>query len=252
MQSVLPNNASPSLFVAFGLIAASLQIAASPVNALTLYQSQVTCPINGDRFTATLVSSFHQQGMRLDSKPEGNLVAPYPYPVCPENGFVIYKDDFAEGELLAIKAIVKTEEYRRARGEHTDYYMIAYVMKRLGNDQYDLGNLYLQASWEAEGKRSLLARQYQALAIEHFDTFLKHNATITHDWWIASILAAELNRLVGNFGGVEARLSNLPPAPDAILKQVIDQIRSHARNRNSNHEDYKERAEGTMECGDMR
>src|SRR3954452_5221760 len=141
--------------------AASFVIAAPAAHAVTFYNVEVTCPIDGKPFKATMVSSLYQRGMRLDSKPIGSLVAPYPYPVCPGNGFVMYQNEFPETELRAIKAIVLTDEYRASRAEHTDYYMVAYVKERLGGDSYDLGNMYLRASWEAEDEKPELAHQYQ-------------------------------------------------------------------------------------------
>jgi len=235
--------------------AASFVIAAPAAHAVTFYNVEVTCPIDGKPFKATMVSSLYQRGMRLDSKPIGSLVAPYPYPVCPGNGFVMYQNEFPETELRAIKAIVLTDEYRASRAEHTDYYMVAYVKERLGGDSYDLGNMYLRASWEAEDEKPELAHQYQGFAIEKFDAFLKRDSSGSQEWWAASVLAAELYRLVGHFNVVETRLKSLPPAPNATLRQVVAQIRLHARNHNATPQEFvvdpaePEAFEGTVGFG---
>jgi len=34
------------------------------------------------------------RAVRLDLKPMGALIAPNPLPVCPDNGFVVYKKEF--------------------------------------------------------------------------------------------------------------------------------------------------------------
>jgi hypothetical protein len=167
------------------------------------------------------------------------LIAPYPFPVCPENGFVVYESDFSVAELAAIKAIVLTDEYRRSRNEHTDYYMIAYVKARLGGNSYELGNMYLRASWEAELDKPALVEQYRILAVESFDAYVKEEPGHGEDWWVASVVATELDRLLGNFGAVNARLKRLPPAPNDNLMMVIDQIRSHALNHSANPEDFR-------------
>ena len=125
-------------------------LTAQSAKAITRYEITLTCPIDGQRFTATLMGSYFQSGMRLDFKPIGSLVAPYPYPVCPGNGFVMYKDAFSDNELSAIRAIVLSDEYRQLRIKNTDYFMVAYVKQRLGANHYELGNTYLRASWEAE------------------------------------------------------------------------------------------------------
>jgi hypothetical protein len=220
-------------------MAAGLGIATQAANALTTYEAQVTCPIDGTTFTATMVSSFYQQGMRLDSKPLGSLIAPYPYPVCPGNGFVMYQNEFAAGELSAIKAIVLTDDYRRARSENTDYFMVAYVKERLGGNDYDLGNMYLRAGWEAEDNKPKLVRQYQTLALTKYDAFLKRDSGRTEDWWAASVVAAELDRLLGNFDAAETRLNSLPPASNNTLRQAINQIRAHAHNHNAKPEELR-------------
>jgi hypothetical protein len=53
--------------------------------------------------------------------------------------------------------------------------MVAYVKERLEGDDYDLGNIYLRASWEAESEQLPLVHQYQALAIARYDAFLKRD-----------------------------------------------------------------------------
>lgn len=230
--------------------AATLAPAMQAAKASMTYESLVTCPIDGKQFEASMVGSYFQWGVRLDSKPIGSLIVPYPYPVCPGNGFVMYQDTFSETELVAIKSIVLTDEYRRLRRENTDYYMIAYVKERTDGHDYDLGNMYLRASWEAERDRPYLVDRYRALAIERFDAFAKREPNRSKEWWIASILAAELDRLLGHFDTVEVRFNGLPLAElsarfaDTGLVDVVDQIRMHALRHNSNPEEMRFRAVG--------
>jgi hypothetical protein len=88
--------------------------------------------------------------------------------------------------LRAIRAIVLTDDYQRLRNEH-DYYMVAYVRERLEGDDYDLGDMYLRASWEAEVQHPSLVQQYQALAIAKYDAFLMRDSTRSKDWWSATV-----------------------------------------------------------------
>ncbi len=235
-------------------MAASLGLATQGASALTRFQAQVACPIDGKQFMATMVGSFYQQGTRLDSKPLGSLTAPNPLPVCPENGFVMYENEFSVRELTAIKAIVLTAEYRQARSEHTDRYMVAYVKERLEDNNFDLGNLYLEASWEAESDKPALVQLYRALAIEKFDAFVKSDSSRSEDWWVASIIAAELDRLLGQFDAVKNRLGSLPPAPNNYFALAIDQIRSHALNRNAKPEEmiFRAKHDETLGFGAIR
>jgi hypothetical protein len=233
-------------------MAASLGIATGGANALTTYELTVTCPIDGKQFIATMVASFYESGMRLDSKPLGALIAPYPYPVCPGNGFVMYQNEFSKNELTAIRAIILTDDYRRLRNQHTNYYMVGYVKERLEGEDYDVGNMYLRASWEAESERPPLVQQYQALAIEKYDAFLKRDSTRSKDWWYATVVAAELDRLLGHFDAVEIRLKDLPTAPNSGLTLAISQIRSHALNHNPKQEKLLSSKDLTIGSGSIR
>src|SRR5262245_25886669 len=199
-----------------GLAGAALIVVAICANsvptakATTSYQVTLTCPIDGQPFTTTLVGSYFQSGMRLDFKPIGALVAPMPHPVCPGNGFVMYQDKFSDGELSAIRSIVLSDDYRRLRAENTDYFIVAYVKQRMASNNYDLVNTYLRASWEAERDAPHLIDSYRRLALQALDTFLSGKRTHSEEWWTAAVIASELERLLGRFDTVELRISALP------------------------------------------
>jgi len=225
----------------FGLaMVASLGL--PPANAVTTAEVTLTCPIDGRPFKAIQVVSYFQSGMRLDFKPLGALVAPYPFPVCPENGFVMYQQNFSDGELNVLRAVVASDEYRRLRREHTDYFMAAHLKERMGATAYELAQTYLGASWEAERDRPQLVDRYRELALEKCDAFVQGKRGGSRDWWTASILAAELDRLLGRFDAVETRIGTLPLAelrtnhPD--LHSLLGQIRTQAQRRNSRPEAY--------------
>jgi hypothetical protein len=208
---------------------------------LVVHEVDVTCPIGGQSFKAPIISAYAMRAVRLDLKPIGALVAPNPLPVCPDNGFVVYKKAFTGDELAAIKDIVLGDDYRRLRAGHTDYYMAAYVKDRVGADDFDLGQTYLQASWEAERDRHHLVDQYRAHAVEKLDAFVTRDPDRSERWWTAVLLAAEAERMLGRFDAVEARLKGLRleeveaslGQTGAALVKAIDQIRLHALSRNA-------------------
>ena len=216
--------------------------------ATTSYQIALTCPIDGQPFTATLMGSYFQSNIRLDFKPIGSLVAPYPYPVCPGNGFVMYQDTFSDDELSEIKAIVLNDEYRQLRPQNTDYFMVAYVKQRLGASHYELGNTYLRASWEAERVKPDLVDRYRALALQAFDTSMHGKRTHNEEWWTAAVLATELDRLLGHFNAVELRIGGLALTelgaryPDLLV--LLHQTRMHAQQHNSAPEQMQLPAHG--------
>jgi hypothetical protein len=232
-----------SLSIAFALSAPK------PALALTLAKREFTCPIGGEKFTANVVASQSQFGMRLDMRPIGAMLSPVPLPVCPGNGFVMFEREFAPDELKALEAIVLTDEYRQARRQHVDYYMVAFMRERMGAPPMELARLYQRASWEAEGSHASqlkrkpdkpeLVAQYRALALQKFDAFLQQDRSHSGNWWTAAILSAELARLLGRFDAAEQRLDRLPmekiPA-DAPVRKAIEQIRGHVAKRNAEPE----------------
>jgi hypothetical protein len=90
-----------------------------------------------------------------------------------------------------------------------------------------------------------VVHQYQALAIARYDAFLKRDHSRSKDWWYASVVAGELDRLLGHFDAVEARLNGLPTGPDRGWMQAISQIQSHALNHNSKQEKLRSLKERT-------
>jgi hypothetical protein len=234
---------------ALGIAGALLGFSVERTRALTTYDREVTCPIGGQKFTTRAVGIYRQNGMRLDSKPLGSLMAPMPFPVCPDNGFVVYKNEFSEAELAELKPIVSSDAYKQARQEHTDHYMAAFMLERLGSsDRHQIASLYLQASWEAEDRKPELVDRYRSLSLQSFDAFLTKPSSRNDQWWSAVIIGADLQRMLGDFDGAEKRLSELPFAEllsgsianGSIMLNVISQIRHHARNRNAAPERFDE------------
>src|SRR5262245_59152654 len=200
------------------------------------YVTEFTCPIGGGKFYAEVVGTHTQMGMRLDLRPLGALRAPLPLPVCPDNGFVMYRETFAAAEIAALEPLVLSDEYRRLRAQHTDYYMVAHLRQRMGADDLTLAYLYLQASWEAETERPRLLASYRSSALERFEAFLQIDNSYSEQWWTAAVLVAELNRLLGRFDAAGTQLQGLPMdrvRAGSAWPRVIDQIRRHATSNSS-------------------
>jgi hypothetical protein len=234
------------------LAAATALLPPQAASALTLGKQDFTCPIGGEKFSADVVNSYTRFGIRLDLRPIGAMLSPIPLPVCPGNGFVMFKDKFTPEEIKAIEPIVLSDDYRRARKDNVDRYMVAFMRERLGGaTAIELGRLYQMASWEAEGRYASDAKQksekpelvarYRALAIEKFDSFLKNDHSLSQDWWTTAIVTAELERMLGRFDAAEQRIAALPMdklAADSPMRKAIDQIRAHIAKRNAEPERF--------------
>jgi hypothetical protein len=241
------------------LWAAALLLAAAPQSApaLTLYESDVTCPVDGQTFKATLVGSYRATGMRLDLKPMGDLIAPYSYPVCPGNGFVVYQSEFSGEAIAAIRSIAASEEFKALRREHTDHAVVAYVKQRLGAPAFEIAEAYLQASWEAERDRPQRVSEYRALALDAFDAARERGELNVDDRRTAAVVGAELERLLGDFSSAAARVASLAQelaadgsGGNAALVMAVDQIAQHTYSRRAEPQMFLDRASpGTVGSG---
>ncbi len=224
-----------SLRSAFAALALAAGMA--PASALTLRDVEVTCPIDGQKFMHKAINSYTQFGVRLDMRPHGALMAPAPLPVCPGNRFVVYRTDFAEAEIAALKAYVATAEYKAQRTAHTDYYIWAKLEERFEKPApWKLAQIYLRAAWQAENGDVARHQSYLALARDKFDAALPSLEHGTANWLTAKLLAAELDRQLGRFAEAEARLAELAPMtfPDKPpLKSVHAQIGRAVAERDS-------------------
>jgi len=232
-------------YTAFFCLGAALLTAAPETGrTLTFGEREFTCPIDGRTFTARVVQSHSQFGMRLDLRPLGALVAPMPLPVCPGNGFVMYKIEFTEAEVGKLKTIVGSEAFQQARPGHTDYYMAAFIKERMGAPDYDVAWTYLHASWEAENvKRERLA-EYLALAVSAFDKARPREQQETDRWWAAHLVAADLERRLGRFTAVDQRLDVLPLATlpeQSPVRLAAQQIRAWNQQRNTEPQEFAAR-----------
>ena len=227
---------------------------ASAALALTMSKQDFTCPIGGEKFTTDVVNSHTQFGIRLDLRPIGAMLSPIPLPVCPGNGFVMFKNEFTPEDIKALEPIVLSDDYRQARKQHVDYYMVAFMRAKLGAEPLELARLYQRASWEAENRyasqnnqpyeKPELVVQYRTLALQNLDAFLEKDQSYSTDWWTASVVAAELERLLGHFDAVQKRLAGLPVdklAIDSPVRKAIDQIGAQALKRNANPEKFVSR-----------
>jgi hypothetical protein len=182
---------------------------ASTASSALLYKEEAfKCPIGGKGFITNIPRSSHQVGTRTDDKPFGMLEAPWPHPVCPENGFVIYKDKFTNKEIENIKPYIFSAEYQEYRSsKETDYFLLAKMFEYQKKPIHQIADMYLKASWEAEGGPNY--NRYLRLALGAFELSLKQDNTHIKPNWHWQYMLVELNRLLGNFKVATVELENL-------------------------------------------
>src|SRR5262245_40847526 len=101
--------------------------------------AEVVCPINGKPFSSSAAPHDPSRGRELDMKPVAAYRTPWPLPRCPENGFVVYKNEsFSEAELAKLRPFVASEQYQSMTKAHTVYYLAAMLRREAGEPTYDV------------------------------------------------------------------------------------------------------------------
>ena len=191
-------------------------ISVSTSSSALLYKEEAfKCPIGGEEFITNIPRSSHHVGTRTDDKPFGMLEAPWPHPVCSENGFVMYKDKFTNKEIENIKPYIFSSEYQGYRFSETRHFLLAKIFEYQQRPISEIADTYLKASWEAEGGPNY--NRYLKLALGAFELSLKQafELSLKQDYiyikskWQWQYMIVELNRLLGNFKVATVELENL-------------------------------------------
>ncbi|PIE00154.1 MAG: hypothetical protein CSA81_14025 [Acidobacteria bacterium] len=175
--------------------------------ALTLSTDEYTCPIGGEKFTATVPASGTSYGTRTDLKPYGAIEAPWTIPQCPTNKFVMFKKEFTPEELETFKNIIESDEYKAIPKGSSEYYYLAKLFEGSKASHEKIAWAYLKASWEMSGKEVLQSAldNFKKSLTEIKDSDSKaQEKKITHN-----MLIGELNRLLGNFSEAKAQFEKL-------------------------------------------
>ncbi len=209
------------------LIAALVALAASAA-ALTWREVTETCPLTGQTFTRQTVNSYSRFGMQLDLKPIGALVAPLPPPVCPDSGFVVYRENFSEADIAFFRALVATPEFQQIRARNTDYFVAAYEAEELDEEPAVVAFLLLQATWEVDDETARY-KHYARRALSVFDAYDRTGAeqSKSERWWAVKFLIVNLHRRLGEFDVAADKLAQLPlvlEPPGSAYRAVSERL----------------------------
>jgi len=220
-------------FAAPALLACALIVPVSDAAARRDVMIEYTCPIDGQVFKAMTPISGTSFGTRLDGRRIGPIAVPFPYPVCPGNGFVLYRDSKTlDADYIArAKALVATEDYRRVRDGDNSHFLAAWIAERMGEDQSIVVGLLRQAAWAAEGKGDKHTAYLRAAAAK-LRAWQASQAERNEAWLHRQIVLAELLRQAGDFNEARRALDDTPrDALDAyvdkhaVLKEMVAELR---------------------------
>lgn len=211
----------------------------SGASARTDRMVEYTCPIDGQKFKSLTPMSGTSFGARLDGKLIGPIAVPYPYPACPRNGFVLYRDvEKLDADYIArARALVATEAYRRVRAGETRHFLAAWIAERMGEAQPVIVGLLREAAWDAELRVDKHA-PYLRAAAARLRAWQAAQTDRDESWLYRQILLAELLRQAGDFGDARAVLDDTPRRPleaylgkHPVLKDMVAELRRRIERR---------------------
>lgn len=196
--------------------------------ASTIDRTSKTCPFSGMEFETWEQGSGFQACVRLDLKPLGAIMSPWPVPVCPDHGFPLFKESFSKEELAVLRPWVTSKEYESIKGE-SSYFIIGKAREKLGATEEEQAWSYLQASWQVE-KDSARHGRYLEEALKHFDRHLLKLGPKGPTRAQTLLITAEIERLLERFGRARVRvlqvlgLGGLEERERARAKRVLELV----------------------------
>ncbi len=220
-------------FAAPALLACALALPFASASARTDAMIEYTCPIDGQKFQAMTPMSGTSFGARLDGRRIGPIAVPYPYPVCPGNGFVLYRDSTKlDADYIArAKALVQTADYQRIQYSESTHFLAAWIAERMGENQSVIAGLLREAAWDAEGRADKHPRYLRAAA-DGLRAWQAAQSDHNEGWLYRQIVLAELLRQAGDFAEARRVLNETPRQPVETfvdkhpkLKEMVAELR---------------------------
>ncbi|WP_394539196.1 hypothetical protein PRJ39_01245 [Lysobacter enzymogenes] len=175
--------------------------------AMTFMDASFVCPIDGQPFQARVAASGSSFGRYFDGQHYGPIASPWPLPVCPGNGFVVFDPQrrYDDAELARLRAFVASPEYRGWVADDTPYYRLARQQAWLGESEDAIAQILLAATWEA-GPRRYPRYAEEALAAWQRRAEREAGSDAGYD---ARMLVGELQRRLGRFEDARASFEAL-------------------------------------------
>jgi hypothetical protein len=216
---------------AFALAVGLTIFAASAATLADTYQDvEHTCPIDGQKFKWRAVMSASFWGQRLDGRIRGATPVPWPHPVCPASGFMMYREerDMTPDYIAKARALVRTEEYRRLRATESPHFLGGYSAEKLGEEPWRVLNLYQDAAWDMENRRSDKHPAYLRVVVEKMRAIQATQGAGGDEWTVTQVRVAEVLRQAGDFDQARMATEAVPAGQIekyAGLKRVIEEMR---------------------------
>ena len=172
---------------------------------------EVECPLGGSNAKGWVILGSYHSGVGLDGKQYGAHVQPNPPPECPDNCFLVYKENFSESELIQLRKYIFSEEYQSMwKNTAPAFYRLAKIHEYMGAPIIDHYYHYVIATWEFDYPP--FGKKYSFYALEAIEALKKIIDTTQSDLLSESqivevhYLLAELYRRVGDFENARKEL----------------------------------------------
>lgn len=165
------------------------------------------CPLNQQVFVQNTASFSHAEGWMLDMQPYGQTAAVPDLPECPDSGFVLYKEHFAQADLQALQVLVQQSGFKQL----APYYRAYLMAKHLQEPLLLQIQLLQQASWQSASahQEELLVLLEKVLE----DASLSEHLRLKH-----LLLKAEYERRLGHFDAARRSTALAEAFPEEVLR----------------------------------
>ena len=135
-----------------------LGLSALPVRAGSPMTIEVVCPIDGEKFNFVTSAMYSTFGLYADGMPVGTWTFPPPLPQCPKSRLPILEEPYSDEEIVRLRAMVETPEYKAVQNE-SSYYLMNFVLGYLRKHGPESQVPYLlQATWQVYDQPVTYAR----------------------------------------------------------------------------------------------
>ena len=198
-------NKTGRLWLGARVIACLLLWPAACAFAVTMSDTEHTCPLDGLKFTQSLPISGTAFGMMLDFRQTGAIASPWPQAECPKDGLVLYKE-FTPEEMRVLAGYVPSAEYQALRQRQAQYWRIAHLQKALGAPLGERAPALLKATWEAKPRQY---EEYARACLEAYQELAATQEDKPKALVMSRLVIGELHRRLKNFDAAQAVFAEL-------------------------------------------
>ena len=195
----------------FAVLVTGLVITGSPPsNAGEQTDRTLTCPIGGETYVVPGTLSCTNLGRYFNTRPITTCEWVKWPPICPSNGFPVFKQDFSDAEIAHFTSLVDSDLWKKSRQDNLPRFMLYVIKKETTTDHLELAVALLPAFWDAFEQGSGHWKRYALQLLGHYQEALKTLKASGDQWWAAQLTLTNLDRRLGRFEKARERISGLP------------------------------------------